>query len=87
MAMDIEKILKTLTIDEKISLLSGDGDWHTSNCNGKVPAIMMTDGPHGLRKVESEKVGDITGSNPATCFPTVPPPEPNSRLIVIIFFI
>ena len=70
MAMDIEKILKTLTIDEKISLLSGDGDWHTSNCNGKVPAIMMTDGPHGLRKVESEKVGDITGSNPATCFPT-----------------
>ncbi len=70
MAMDIEKILSTLTIDEKISLLSGDGDWHTSNCNGKVPAIMMTDGPHGLRKVESEKVGDITGSNPATCFPT-----------------
>ncbi|MBR6003119.1 MAG: glycoside hydrolase family 3 C-terminal domain-containing protein, partial [Lachnospiraceae bacterium] len=68
--MNVEEILKTLTVDEKIGLLSGDGDWHTSSCNGKVPVIMMTDGPHGLRKVENEKVGDINTSNPATCFPT-----------------
>lgn len=68
--MDIEKILSELTVDEKIRLLSGVGDWHTFDCNGKVPAIMMTDGPHGLRKVENEKTGDISNSNKATCFPT-----------------
>lgn len=31
---------------------------------------MMTDGPHGIRKLEQEKVGDIETSKPATCFPT-----------------
>ena len=30
----------------------------------------MTDGPHGIRKQEQEKVGDIETSKPATCFPT-----------------
>lgn len=68
--MDVEKILEELTIDEKIRLLAGDGDWHTYDCNGKVPRIMMTDGPHGLRKVVSEKLGDMEGSVKATCFPT-----------------
>lgn len=68
--MDVKKILKELTVDEKLRLLGGDGDWHTYDCNGKMPSIMMTDGPHGLRKVEQEKRGDIEGSNPATCFPT-----------------
>lgn len=68
--MDIEATLKTLTVDEKIRLLAGVGDWHTYDCNGKIPSIMMTDGPHGLRKLETEKVGDIEESKPATCFPT-----------------
>lgn len=68
--MNVEKILNELTVDEKIRLLSGDGDWHTFDCNGKAPAIMMTDGPHGLRKVEVEKTGDVVDSNKATCFPT-----------------
>ena len=31
---------------------------------------MMTDGPHGIRKLEQEKIGDIETSKPATCFPT-----------------
>ena len=68
--MDAQAILKTLTTDEKIRLLTGDGDWHTYGCNGKAPVIMMTDGPHGLRKVEAEKLGDVNASKPATCFPT-----------------
>lgn len=68
--MQIQKILSELTVDEKIRLLSGDGDWHTYDCNKKVPSIMMTDGPHGLRKVLDEKVGDVNQSKPATCFPT-----------------
>lgn len=68
--MDIEETLKKLTVDEKIRLLSGVGDWHTYGCNGKAPSVMMTDGPHGIRKIENEVVGDIEGSKPATCFPT-----------------
>ncbi len=68
--MDIDFILDRLTKDEKIRLLSGVGDWHTYDCHGKVPSIMMTDGPHGIRKLEREKVGDIEASKPATCFPT-----------------
>ena len=68
--MNIDKICEQLTIDEKIRLLGGVGDWHTYDCNGKIPSIMMTDGPHGIRKLEQEKVGDIETSKPATCFPT-----------------
>lgn len=68
--MNIDKICEQLTIDEKIRLLGGVGDWHTYDCNGKIPSIMMTDGPHGIRKLEQEKVGDIETGKPATCFPT-----------------
>ena len=68
--MDKKDIIKNLTVDEKIRLLGGVGDWHTYDCNGKLPTIMMTDGPHGLRKIETEKIGDVTASKPATCFPT-----------------
>lgn len=68
--MDTDKQLAKLSIDEKIRLLTGVGDWHTYGANGKVPVVMMTDGPHGLRKIENEKTGDMESSKPATCFPT-----------------
>lgn len=68
--MNIRETLATLTVDEKIRLLGGDGAWHTYGADGKIPTIMMTDGPHGLRKVYEEKHGDIENSIPATCFPT-----------------
>lgn len=68
--MNVKEMVKGLTTDEKIRLLAGDGDWHTYDCNGKIPAIMMTDGPHGLRKMEAEKMGDVNSGKPATCFPT-----------------
>lgn len=66
----IDSLVKSLTLEEKIRLLNGVGDWHTYDANGKLPVIMMTDGPHGIRKIVDEQVGDITGSKPATCFPT-----------------
>jgi len=68
--MNVIETIKELSVDEKIRLLAGVGDWHTYDCNKKVPTVMMTDGPHGLRKLEEEKVGDIEASKPATCFPT-----------------
>lgn len=67
----IKEIMETLTVQEKVRLLSGVGSWHTYDCNGKIPSIMMTDGPHGLRKQEdNEDYSDINKSVVATCFPT-----------------
>ncbi len=63
-------ILNSLTIDEKIRILSGVGSWRTYDCNKKLPQIMMSDGPHGLRKQEVEAYTDINKSEIATCFPT-----------------
>lgn len=68
--METKDIMAALTIEEKIRLLSGVGSWHTYACNGKLPTIMMTDGPHGLRKQEAEEFSDINKSEIATCFPT-----------------
>ena len=71
---DIKALLKELTIEEKASLSSGLFFWTTKPIEGKVPAVTMTDGPHGLRKefgADSGKggVNIMKGSEPATCFP------------------
>ena len=42
--------IKKLTIEEKIALLVGADCWAISNANGKLPTVVMNDGPHGLRK-------------------------------------
>ena len=59
-----------MTLEEKALLLSGDGWWRTHRVDRlQIPSICMTDGPHGLRKVEGEGLG-LSTSVPATCFPT-----------------
>ena len=65
----MNEILSKLTIKEKIRLLNGVGGWYTFDANGKLPKIMMTDGPHGLRKQGQGQI-DINDSLPSTCFPT-----------------
>jgi beta-glucosidase len=58
-----------LTLEEKASLTSGANFWHTKSAPG-VPSILLTDGPHGVRKQAGS--GDHVGlhdSEPATCFP------------------
>ena len=67
--MTTNEILKSLTLKEKIRLLNGVGGWYTFDAAGKLPKIMMTDGPHGLRKQGAGQV-DINDSIPSTCFPT-----------------
>ena len=65
-----EEILATLSIDEKIRLLNGVGNWNTYSADGKVPVISVSDGPHGLRHQVVADINDINNSNIATCFPT-----------------
>lgn len=66
-----QQIIDQLTLEQKAALMSGKTEWQTAAVPGKVPAMFMSDGPHGLRKQEGE--GDHLGLNasvPATCFPT-----------------
>ncbi len=69
---DIAALLEELTVEEKASLVSGSGFWHTTAIERTgIPSIMVSDGPHGLRKQPGD--GDHVGlgqSVPATCFPT-----------------
>ncbi|HPB16095.1 MAG TPA: glycoside hydrolase family 3 C-terminal domain-containing protein [Clostridia bacterium] len=64
-------IVSKMSLSQKASLCSGRDFWHTKPIEElSVPSIMMTDGPHGLRKQkdESDHLG-INESYPATCFP------------------
>jgi beta-glucosidase len=61
-------LLAEMTLEEKALLLSGDGWWHTHPIERlQIPALSISDGPHGLRKVEG---AGLPTSVPATCFPT-----------------
>ena len=49
--MNIPELLQQLTLEEKASLCSGGDFWHTKAIQRlDIPAMMMSDGPHGLRK-------------------------------------
>ncbi len=61
-----------MTLEEKAALCSGSDFWHLKGIKRlEIPSIMVTDGPHGLRKQtgSSDHVG-LHDSVPATCFPT-----------------
>jgi len=63
--------MSELTLEEKAALGSGSDFWHTQAIDRLgVPAVMLTDGPHGLRKQlgPSDNLG-MNPAVPATCFP------------------
>lgn len=73
--MDYSEKAKTLvaqmTLEEKASLCSGADFWHLKAIDRLgLPSVMVTDGPHGLRKQAqgADHLG-ISDSVPSTCFP------------------
>ena len=70
--MNIKQIISEMTLQEKIAFCTGADFWRTKELPRLgVPAIKMSDGPHGLRcqEGESDMIG-VHKSMPATCFPT-----------------
>lgn len=68
--VDVEAQLAQLTLEEKASLLEGSDFWHTAAIERLgIPRIMVSDGPHGLRKVAVPDDAAIEQSELATCFP------------------
>ena len=60
---NIDQIIATLTLDEKVSLLSGFNSWYTNKIEKKnIPSIKMSDGPNGVR-------GDSNSGKSSACFP------------------
>jgi len=66
------QLVSQMTIEEKASLMSGLNFWYLKSIERLgLPSIMVTDGPHGLRKQadNADHLG-INQSVPAVCFPT-----------------
>ena len=60
---NIDQIINELTLDEKVSLLSGFNSWYTNKIERlNIPSIKMSDGPNGVR-------GDSNSGKSSACFP------------------
>ncbi|HEY4432649.1 MAG TPA: glycoside hydrolase family 3 C-terminal domain-containing protein [Paenibacillus sp.] len=71
-ARDMQALIAEMTLEEKASLCSGLDTWHLKGIERLgIPSIMVTDGPHGLRKQRgsADHLG-LFNSVPATCFPS-----------------
>ena len=68
---DAATLLKALSIEEKAALVSGNDFMNTNPVPRLgIPFIKTSDGPHGLRVQSEARDNGVTGSLPATCFPT-----------------
>ena len=70
--MRYKELIDKMTLEEKAGLTSGLDFWHTKPVERLgIPSMLLSDGPHGLRKQErqSDHLG-LNKSVPATCYPT-----------------
>ena len=72
MERDLKKLVVSMTLEEKAGMCSGADFWNTKAVERlEIPSVMMSDGPHGMRKQEGE--ADHLGLNEsieAVCFPS-----------------
>jgi beta-glucosidase len=60
----IEELVGKMTLEEKVRMVAGADHWHTQTVERLgIPAIKMTDGPHGARGGEGKR------SPTSVCFP------------------
>ena len=73
MSRNLKELIRQMTLEEKAGLCSGADFWNTMGIERLgIPSVMMTDGPHGLRKQEG--AADHLGLNKsvnAVCFPVI----------------
>ena len=73
--MKHKEIVEKMSLEQKAAFVSGYDYWHLEEAPELgLPKIMITDGPHGLRKANPDKKSSTGGiglgnSVPATCFP------------------
>lgn len=68
---EIRKLISQMTLEEKAGMCSGGDFWHLKGVERLgIPSVMVTDGPHGLRKQDdaADHLG-INDSVKAVCFP------------------
>jgi beta-glucosidase len=67
---NIQSIISQMTLEEKAALCTGATPWNTTPVERlDIPALIVSDGPHGLRRVPDLNSMAME-SLPATCFPT-----------------
>ncbi|RPI93397.1 MAG: glycosyl hydrolase [Chloroflexi bacterium] len=67
---NIQSIISQMTLEEKAAICTGASPWTTTPVERLgVPELIMSDGPHGVRRVPDVHSMAIQ-SLPATCFPT-----------------
>lgn len=67
----LKELIGQMTLEEKAGLCSGADFWHTKGVERLgIPAVMVSDGPHGLRKQDdkADHLG-VNDSIKAVCFP------------------
>lgn len=71
MNQDITEIIERMSLEEKAGMCSGEDAWYLKSVERLgLPSVMVSDGPHGLRKqVEGTDHLGINGSVQAVCFP------------------
>lgn len=71
MERNLKELIANMTLEEKAGLCSGQSFWNTKAVERLgIPSVMMTDGPHGLRKQagNADHLG-LNDSVQAVCFP------------------
>ena len=68
------EIVNKMSLEQKAAFVSGYDYWHLEEAPELgLPKIMITDGPHGLRKQNKDKKASqgigLGNSVPSTCFP------------------
>lgn len=71
MERNVKELIQQMTLEEKAGMCSGLDFWHLKPVSRLgIPSVMVSDGPHGLRK--QDESGDHLGINEsirAVCFP------------------